>query len=62
MSNLPKRLMSEAARFMLAAVVAKQVGNEDEADWNRFLARFFCRVAESPDAIARLELDQRRAA
>jgi len=62
MSNLPKRLMSEAARFMLAAVVAKQQGNAAEADWNRFLARFFYQVAESPDAIARLELDQRRAA
>ena len=56
MPNLTQRLMSEATGRMLAAVLAKQKGNQAKADWDRFLAHLFYAIAQSPDAIARLDL------
>jgi hypothetical protein len=56
MDNLTKRLMSEAARCMLAAVTARQRGDDADAEWNRLLACFLCGVAQDPEAVARLQV------
>ena len=57
MTKLTKRLMSEAVRCKLVAVMARQEGDHDKADWNRFLALFFYAVAENPGAVEHLEAD-----